>query len=224
MGRNLTFAPGEFYHVYNRGTEKRNIFSLKADYERFITLLYVGNGTNPVHLQLQGSTLKEALKVDRGEPLVDIGAYCLMPNHFHLLVREREKGGVSRFMQKLLTGYTMYFNKRHQRTGALFQGKFKVVHAGEDTYLKYLLSYIHLNPIKIIDPKWKENGIASRSRAETFLEEYSYSSFTDFLGKERAEKIIINKESLPDYFETQDSFRQTLADWMDLKDNFKVEP
>src|SRR3989344_8713263 len=102
MGRSIKFIPGEIYHIYNRGTEKRNIFSSRRDYERFLALLYLSNGEIPVHSQLQGSTLKEVQKNDQGKKLVEIIAYCLMPNHFHLLVSEKNQNGISRFMQKLI--------------------------------------------------------------------------------------------------------------------------
>ncbi len=217
MSRNITFAPGEYYHLYNRGTEKRNIFSTKADYERFLSLLYLCNGTSPVHLQRQGRTLTENLENEMSGQLVDIGAYCLMPNHFHLLVREVTNGGISRFVQKLTTGYTMYFNTRHERTGALFQGKFKATHVDSDNYLKYLISYIHLNPVKLIDPNWKENGISNRKQAEAYLEKYRYSSYLDYLGRERIEAAILNKASLPDYFETRVGFKESVTEWLSYK-------
>jgi putative transposase len=220
MSRNIAIGPGEFYHVYNRGTEKRDIFKDETDYDRFTSLLYVSNGNTPVHLQLQGRTLKEVLEVDRGEPLVDIGAYCLMPNHFHLLLTEKTDNGISKFMQKLTTGYTMYFNKRYERNGSLFQGKFKASHAQEDRYLKYLLSYIHLNPIKLLEPQWKESGIKDKKIAEEFLETYTYSSFLDYLGKTRAENKLINTEILPKYYEMPKDFKTSVSEWLD----FKVEP
>ena len=93
------------------------------------------------------------LDLPRKETLVDIGAYCLMPNHFHLLIRETAEGNISRFMLKLQTGYPMYFNKKYQRTGALFEGKFKAKHITNDNHLKYLFAYLHLNPVKITDPQ-----------------------------------------------------------------------
>jgi putative transposase len=220
MSRNVTFTPGEYYHIYNRGTEKRTIFKIATDFKRFLTLLYAANGEKPVHLQLQGRTLKEIVALDRGETLIDICAYCLMPNHFHLLVRERVPGGISKFMQKLTTGYTMYFNKRHDRTGSLFQGKFKATHVSEDTYLKYLMAYIHLNPVKLLEPEWKEIGIKDLKKAQKFLNQYDNSSFLDYANGERPESIIIKREALPEYFLTSNDFIAELSEWL----NFKVEP
>jgi putative transposase len=222
MSRNTILASGEFYHIYNRGTEKRDIFTSTTDYNRFVAQLYLCNSSTPVRIdnltKQQGSTLLETLlEVDRGEPLVDIASYCLMSNHFHILVREKEEGGISRFMQKLLTGYTMYFNKRHERTGTLFQGKFKASHVTEDRYLKYLISYIHLNPVKIIDANWKENGIHNRKQAEFFLTKYPYSSYQDYLGYSRVENIIINPVVLPEYFESAGDFEASVTEWLNFK-------
>lgn len=215
MSRKMTFSPHEWYHLYNRGTEKRDIFQSEKDYDRFLRLLYLCNGSIHADLKLQGETLYDAREVPRGETLVDISAYCLMPNHFHLLIREKEaKGGISRFMQKLTTGYTMYFNKRHERNGALFQGVFKSRHVDSDRYLKYLISYIHLNPVKLIDPTWKENGIAHREAAASFLKKYRYSSYMDFAGEQRLENIVLNQTALPQYFDQPRDFESSLTEWL----------
>ena len=220
MARNVEFAPHEFYHIYNRGTEKRNIFLSRSDYERFSALLYSCNGTLPVRLDnipesKQGRTLLErAIQCDRGTPLVEICAYVLMPNHFHLLIRERSDGGISKFMQKLLTGYTMYFNTRRERSGVLFQGKYKARHAHGDRYLAHLISYIHLNPVKLIEPLWKETGIRNRSNAERYLKQYTYSSYPDYLGQERTANKIITKDALPAYYESPKDFSNVIKEYL----------
>ena len=231
MARKTNFAPGEFYHVYNRGTDRRKIFLLRSDYDRFLSLLYLSNSSEPVHLgnirrlkSYRGSTsVKSYFSIEKGTPLVEIAAYCLMPNHFHVLVREIQEGGISRFMQKLVTGYTMYFNKRHERTGVLLQGKFRATHAAGDEYLKYLISYIHLNPVKLIDVNWKEHGIKDKKYAEKYLDSYKYSSYLDYCGKERAESMIIHKNILPDYFSTPKIFKESVTEWLTYK-NTEVEP
>ena len=163
---------------------------------------------------IQGLPLDE---IDRGETLVDIGSYCLMPNHFHLLIREKMENGISLFMEKLSTAYSMYFNKKNERTGGLFEGTFKAIYANDDDYLKYLFTYIHLNPIKIIDPNWKEEGIKDKNKAKEFLREYVFSSYMDYLGADRPESGIINKQVFPDYFSTQQDFNYTINDWLSFK-------
>lgn len=222
MNRNVIFAPDELYHVYNRGVEKRDIYLDRREYERFLSLLFLANSAKPIHIQKtdqssQGWTLTAALEVERDETLVDIVAYCLMPNHFHILVKEKDEGAISKFMQKLSTGYTMYFNKRHDRNGALFQGKFKATHADEDRYLKYLYSYIHLNPIKLIQSDWKEIGIKNFNQAENYLNQYKYSSYLDYLGERRPENKIINMNAGPEYFASAKELEEEMRDWLDLK-------
>lgn len=206
-----------YYHIYNRGTEKRRIFLVEKDYQRFLSSLFICNGSKPVDLKIQGKTLLESLRNDRGETIVDICAYCLMPNHFHLLVHEKIEGGISKFMQKLQIAYTMYFNKKNERSGALFQGKYKLSIAETDNYLKYLIAYIHLNPVKLIEPNWKENGIKNESLVLKFLQNYKYSSYSDFVGQKREEEKILNRKALPEYFEKPTDFKNTIKDWLKYK-------
>ena len=214
MARTFSFAPGEFYHIYNRGTEKRNIFTSNSDRNRFLALLYLANQGDPADLKLQGSTLLEISVGRTSSPLVEIAAYCLMPNHFHLLIRELEDGGISKFMQKITTGYTMYFNKKNGRSGSLFQGRFKATHVADDRYLRYLISYIHLNPVKLIEPKWKETGITDQAHAERYLETYFQSSYLDYIGKNRLEGMILSREALPEYFVSGTEFKTFVTEWL----------
>ncbi|OHA80219.1 MAG: hypothetical protein A2V96_01600 [Candidatus Yonathbacteria bacterium RBG_16_43_6] len=146
--------------------------------------------------------------------LVDIGAYCLMPNHFHLLVREKNEGGIQKFMLKLLTAYSMYFNKKNERTGSLFESRYKARHANTDDYLKYLFAYIHLNPVKIIDPEWKEKGITDHDGAKEYLDKYSYSSYMDFVGEKREEGVVLNKTAFPEYFDDFEEFDEYIKEWL----------
>lgn len=118
-------------------------------------------------------------------------------------------------MQKLITAYTMYFNKRYERTGALFQGRFKAEHVDDDEYLKYLLSYIHLNPAKLIDPEWKNNPKKEKRDVQIFLEKFEHSSFIDYSEKnQRAQEAILEKSALPEYFESGEDFKKNMFDWL----------
>jgi putative transposase len=214
MTRQIQIAPEEFYHLYNRGVEKRKIFLCRADYERFEALLYLANQSEPVDLKYQGRSFVEMCEVRAGESLVEVVAYCLMPNHFHLLVRERVEGGIAKFMQKVTTGYTMYFNKRNERSGALFEGTYKARHVSDDRYFRYLISYIHLNPIKLFDSKWKENDIQNRTGAERYLERYEHSSYLDYVGKDRAQALILEKKTLIDIFPSVGDFKTCVKEWL----------
>src|SRR3989344_2675245 len=202
--RKIAFVPGEYYHIYNRGNSKQKIFLSRKDYERFVALLYVANtkdGFNFFDLQKGGGVfLKEF-----DNKLVSIGAYCLMPNHFHILVTPLSEEGLSKFMQKLSTAYSMYFNETYQRTGGLFEGKFKSQHASADRQLKYLFSYIHLNPVKLIQKDWKDSGIKNKKGTLEYLHNYKYSSYLDYLGIKRIQNKILNIEHFPEYFPNKNS-------------------
>jgi putative transposase len=215
MERKLVFAEKEFYHLYNRGVEKRKLFLDANDYARFVKALYIYNGTQPI--VFRDVDHKYFSDITRGDPIVAIGAYVLMPNHFHILVREIVQGGISKFMGKLQTSYAMYFNIRNKRNGALFQGPFRARHLDDDRYLKYVISYIHLNPVKLLESKWKEEGIKNKKKARSFLAQYQYSSYQDYLGIDRKERIILNEEHFPGYFKELGSFDDEIEEWLSYK-------
>ena len=154
MARGFEFAIDEFYHGYNRGNDKRAIFLDDDDKERFQKLLYLCNGTKALDFRAIPHGLS-AYEHEVGEPLVAIGVYSLMSNHLHLLMKEIIVNGISIFMQKLGTAHTMFFNKKYDRSGSLFQGPFKAKHINNDRYLKYIYAYIHLNQVDLIEPGWK---------------------------------------------------------------------
>ncbi|MEK7208022.1 MAG: transposase [Patescibacteria group bacterium] len=216
MQRNYAFAVGEYYHLYNRGVEKRKLFLDGKCRDRFVSLLHLCNGARSlVFKEIQGLPLDT---IDVGERLVAIGAYCLMPNHIHLLVREIKKGGISRFMGKLLTAYSMYFNKRYERRGRLFENNFKARHAHFDQYLKYLYAYIHLNPVKLVEPSWRTKGIQNPARAKRFLSAYAPSSYLDYQRVKRPENIILDRRHFPEYFQQPLQFEHFLNDWLTNRD------
>lgn len=211
--RKTTFAIGEFYHVYNRGNHKREIFFNKHDYERFQRLLYLCNGTVPINIRDVRGSRVDFFRYERGAPLVAIGAYCLMPNHFHILATPLVEQGLSIFMKKLGTGYSMYFNKTYQSSGSLFEGRFKASHVGEDTYMKYLYSYIHLNPLKLINPQWKEKGVINTEKAKDYLKAFPFSSFQDYLDQPREERAILMPKHYPEYFKTPADHLHEVFSW-----------
>jgi REP element-mobilizing transposase RayT len=142
------FVTGKFYHVFNRGVDKRNIFSDEYDSARFLESMLVFNNIEPIGSIYERSFKKEALlggPTPKSERLVNIVAYCLILNHFHLILEQVSEGGISEFMKRLSGGYTTYFNLREERSGHLFQGKFKARHVTTDEYLLHLSAYVNLN-------------------------------------------------------------------------------
>ncbi len=167
------------------------------DYDRFMLLMYFANGSSkrragnrmstPFHRVLQKQNAAP------GAPLVEVGAYCLMPNHVHFVLKEVEEGGVAAFMQRVFTGYTMYFNKQNERTGALFSGSYKSKHLATDRYFKHAINYVHMNPIELYEPNWK-TGAGNVGAIEEKLRAYKYSSLHEHMGIERPEKRLLGSE------------------------------
>jgi putative transposase len=216
MERKFKFSIDEFYHVYSRGNNRSKIFFTDSDRKRFVKLLFLCNNTKPIiYRNVQKKVLSE---ISREETIVEIGAYCLMPNHFHLLLREKKENGISMFMAKILTAYSMYLNKKYIQTGSPFEGTFLATHVDSDEYLKYLFSYIHLNPVKLIDPEWKTNGIFDMNKTKKFLKDFQYSSYLDHMGEKREENLILNTKAFPDYFADFKEFEYFVDSWLNFKE------
>jgi putative transposase len=205
--RKQSFAPGEFYHLYNRGTDKRIIFHEDHDYQHFLFLMRICNTFKNIEMR------KISRFFDPGEPIIAIGAYCLMPNHFHILAYEKTDGGISKYMLKLLTAYSMYFNTKYKRTGKLYEGVFKSTHADTGTYLKYLYSYIHLNPAKLIDSKWRDNKNRDTSKLMEYAFSYPYSSLKEY---KTSHYTILEPSTFPPYFKTIHDHKKELFEWLTI--------
>jgi len=130
-----------------------------------------------------------------------------MPNHFHLIIKQRIENGIVLFMQKLGSGYTNYFNLKYKRVGPLFQGRFKAISIENDNYLMHLSRYIHLNPIELIKPNWKISGIRNLSKSNRFLEKYRYSSYQDYIGKKNFPSIT-QRDFINQYFKNTKEYKK----------------
>jgi len=194
--RRSLFAPDEWYHCYSRGVDKRKTFEEPRDYERFAQSLYLCNSESPLHRDDLPSKQDETIfNIPRGSTLVAIGTYCLMPNHFHLLIQEKIDGGITRFMQKLGTAYTMYFNIKNDRVGGLFVKPFRSKHVSEDRYFAYVAQYIHLNPIELFSPRWKSGEVRPLVVLDKQLRGYPYSSLPEYVGSSRPQETILDVEA-----------------------------
>ena len=207
MLRDKPFVNGETYHLFNRGAHKQAIFTSEEDYRRFLVLLYFSNTTERVQLgnllQNQGRSLIDLFGEHIDQSLVDIFAYTLMPNHFHLVIRQKVDGGISTFMKKLATAYSMYFNLKYDHSGVLFQGRFKSRHVGNEAYFRYIFSYVHLNSLDLFEPGWEEKGIRDLNGARSYVNSYPYSSFFDYSGNNRVEKVLLSLSQAPEFLTTQ---------------------
>lgn len=145
--RKTALVKDEYYHVYNRGVDKRVVVEDKEDFERFILAINQFNREDSIGSIFQNSfrLKKNASLSTPTTKLVTFVAYNILDNHFHFILRQESDNGISKFMQKLLGGYTRYFNEKHKRSGSLFQGKFKSIHIHDNEYLKHLSAYVNLN-------------------------------------------------------------------------------
>ena len=191
-GRNIPLVTDQIYHVLNRGVAAQPIFLSKTEYLRAIqTIFYYQNQKTSLRyslfLRLPVKEREEFLNKLKAEKkfLVEILAFCLMPNHFHLLLRQLQDNGISIFMSNVANSYTRYFNTKQKRIGPLFQGKFRAVRVETDNQLLHLSRYIHLNPYSSYVTKTLDG-----------TENYSYSSFPEYLCPEKpsncTKKIILH--------------------------------
>lgn len=213
--RNL--CTDEIYHVYNRGVDKRIVFTNTEEYAYFIHLLFaLNNLENVFNVRRKFSEKNKKLNHNDGGPtsiistrLVDVMAFALMPNHYHLILKQNVDEGISKFMHKLGTGYTMFFNARHERSGALFQGKYKSVHVNNNRQLLYLPHYIHLNPIQ-------EKKFSSQKEKENYLELYKWSSYIDYV-KGGNFPSVTQREAILTLFGSSKSYEKDMMQYVKNK-------
>jgi len=191
--RKIQFSENEFYHIYNRGVDKRQVFLAGRDYQRFLeTIAHINDENN--HLGLAAfKRLPASLSPPRCvathlggvNRLVDIICYCLNPNHFHFILKQNKENGISLFMARLSNSYTRYFNVKNKRSGVLFQGRFKSIHINSREYLLYLSAYVNCN-----------NFIHGYNKR---MEEWPYGSYLDYVGKRNGK--LCQKETILGQFE-----------------------
>lgn len=205
-GREIPLVNNEIYHIFNRGIASAPIFLDKREYQRALEIIFYYQNSNPP--MKYSKFLKLSLR-DRAEiidnlriqqkHLVDIICYCLMPNHLHFLLRQKEDGGTSKFMSNFTNSYTRYFNTKQERSGPIVGGKFKSVRIETEEQLLHVSRYIHLNPY---------TGYIVKTFQE--LEEYPYSSFPEYIGKSQTN--LCRKDLIVSQFKHHLSYKQFVFD------------
>jgi len=222
---------GEIYHIVLRAIEGFKLFRDERDSLRMIHDLFEFNDDENVSSNYRvckirnnnvTRTLLVTLPGEKRKKLVDILVFCLMPNHIHLLVRQLQEGGISKLMRKIGAGYGGYYNKKHQRSGRLFDGRYRVVHVGNDNQLKVAFVYIHTNPVAILVPNWKEDGISGKElqKATEFLESYRWSSYADYLEKKNFPSIT-SRDFLLNELGGIGEAKRFVNDWLQTKKELK---
>lgn len=210
--RKIVFANGEYFHLFNRGVERRLVFTNKREFLRAVDL---ANFYRFDKLPLRYSkflALGEEQKLNflarLNEKTVELTAFCLMGNHFHFLVKQLKDNGVSKFMANFTNSYTKYFNTKYQRVGPLFQGAFKAVHIESDEQLVHLSRYIHLNPVSGFKVKPEE------------LKDYSWSSYPSYIGE--ADVNFVDKEPVMNFFKKPVKYQEFVLDQADYAKRLKA--
>lgn len=208
------FDSQAYYHVYNRGVDKRNIFEDTADIQRFYNSLYLLNDEDYKH---PGTLLeKEALISAAGmlawdrNTHVSIAAFCLMTNHFHLLLKTTVPGGISKFLHKLEMSYSKGFNEKYGRTGALFEGAFKAKPVDREEHLQLLPRYIHLNALDGTACHWREGQVPDWSTAEKLLDAHHWSSHSAYAQGEQ-DLPVVDMSIVRKWFPTAEEYSAYLS-------------
>lgn len=222
--RRVPFAPGEWYHLYTRGIDKRQVFLDEQDFKRFQALLYLANSAEPIDFKfLKNTSHDQIFTLERKNSAVAVGAYCLMKTHPHILVLEKEEGGITAFTRKFGTAYTMYFNKKYERIGNLMVRPIRSKHIDGDDYLCRVAQYIHVNSAEIFEPNWKK-GKANIKVLEKQLLSYKFSSLPDYFGEERPERNILDAGSRDTLLDGLSSLSDILSDaaeyYKEIEDDF----
>lgn len=215
--RNIHFDVGEYYHVYNRGVDKRDVFSSPDESQRFYESLYLFN--DKAYERKDGTFLdrivllagSEVFSYERNQ-LVSIVAFKLMTNHFHLLLREEQENGISLFMHKLGTGYTNFFNRNHARTGSLFEGPFEAVHIESNAQLEHDVRYIHFNELDRHGFDWRSGNIENWNQALAVLGADPYSSHQVYSGHPQ-QLPVVDLQLAQELFPRAEEYREFMRTW-----------
>lgn len=233
--RKIQLETGQIYHIVIRALDDNLIFKNIRDYYRGIFCLYEFNNLKPVNISIRRrdraiEKKKEKLIelgartifVDEREKMVEVLAFCFMPNHIHILIKQIKDGGISKFMQKVGGGYGRYFNDKYQRKGHVFQDAFVAVHIEDDRQFMAVVSYIFTNPIALIEPGWKEFGIRNHSTKQVlkFLEEYRWSSYQDCIGIKNFPSVT-ERGFLLEIMGGVEGLKNIIRDWVEQKKDVK---
>jgi REP element-mobilizing transposase RayT len=197
--RTIQFSENEWYHCYSRTVDRSRPFEESLFVYRFLETLYFANSENamPVFPHLYKQYAHDDLfSLERDKPLVAIGAYCLMPTHYHLLIQPLAEEGITRFMRKAGTGFTNFYNEQNGRVGNLFVKPFRAKHIGTDHYLNRVVQYIHLNPVELFESDWKKGVVSEPRLLPQRLRSYAHSSLFEHEGGIRPQSSIVNLDVL----------------------------
>ena len=228
--RKQQFVNGEIYHIVMRGIDNNLLFKNIDDYYRGVFSIYEFNNSSPVSIKNRRRARARLKKIqavrgrasdaesveDKRDKLVEVLAFCFMPNHIHLLAKQLKDDGITKFMSKVGTGYGRYFNTKYNRRGYVFQNRFSAVHIKDNDQLKNAFVYVHTNPAAIVEPKWKDIGIKNPEKVINFLESYKWSSYADYTGRDNFPSLT-NREFILKIMGGRRDCREFVEYWIKYK-------
>lgn len=220
--RRETFVPGEYYHVYNRVLFNAPEFKENKSANRLAQAFILANSTKSSEAfeylkSNKNATIEKAVEVARGgKKYVDILCYTIMPDHYHLLLHEKEERGISKFIHKCNVSIAKYINIKNNRRGPLFENRFSAKHINTNEYLLHLSVYIHLNPLDfLMGREWRENKLKNWPLAKKKLLEYPWSSIKNFLESNYKNEIISGTEVIMQQFDNKKDYEFFLREWLE---------
>ena len=247
------FVNQEIYHIVSRSIDDNLLFKDVNDYYRGIFSIYEFNNDKPVSIKHRREIRARFKKVIRGPTsdirgrasddsdnrnnlitnniiekderakFLEVLAFCLMPNHIHLLLRQLKNNGITKFMAKFGSGYGGYFNRKYKRKGYVFQDRFKDVHITDDNQFKIVTTYIFTNPTSLVEPGWKEKGIKSLKKTRSFLENYKWSSYLDCIGIKNFPSVT-DREFLLKIMGKERGCKEAVENWIRYKKEINKFP
>jgi len=217
--RNVALSNEEIYHICNRGVDKRDIFSDVRDLNRFLDLMVLLNSTATLgclrdfmreqntSVSLASGTLTGGV-INGGDPLVEFVSFCLLPNHYHFLLRQKADNGIEKFMHKLSTSHTKYYNTKYDRSGSLFQGTYKSKHVDTNEYLIWLAAYVNLND-KVHSYDSKSNLISS--------------SWGQIIGENKNPRVLVEPSIILSQYRNSEDFNKTAIETLAIIKQNKQE-
>lgn len=234
MLRKEKFAPGEYYHIYNRTLFATPVFKNNRNCNRLMQAFLLANSTQSSRAfqflrDNKNAAIEDILKITKnGDKLVDVICYTIMPDHYHMLLREKTEGGITSFIHKCNISIAKYINIKSERRGPLFESLFKSKHIATNNYLLHLSRYIHLNPLDFLGAKqWREHKVKNWNQIKNHLFNYPYSSLKKFLDTNYKDKILSGTEIITRQFKNMKEYEEFLRDWseetIDAIKNFVLE-
>lgn len=220
MARKEKFVPGQYYHIYSRIILNSPKFKDHKNAKKLAQTFLLANSTKSTEAfeylrTSKNPKFENAIEIaKKGDKLVNIVCYSIMPDHYHLLLKEIKEKGITEFIRKSNISISKYINIKNNRRGALFESRFQAKHVNSNNYLFHLSTYIHLNPLDIISGKeWREHKLKNWNDKKKKLLSYPWTSLRHFLYKEYKDPLISGEKIILDQFKNREEYELFLKEW-----------